>query len=145
MHRLSTNQPALFARLAQSEFSEVTRIMVMVCVRAVEAAGLSDPTVDSVKNCLLCGDTVSRNLKKSISRVAKKLDHKYFTLAEAEQEYSTAFRRARAAAAVEVAMNANTTDAAMDSIYESIFAFEDEEAFLRVITQIVGGSKSPLI
>lgn len=118
-------------------------LAVAAAVAAVRAARLSKPlleeTVDDLVNQRYGGP-----LRDEVERLELDLDERAWTLqdqiasgAAKRSEYDEAFRRARAAAAMKMALDTNARTAVSEAVFEASHAVNDGERFAQLLSAVL--------
>jgi hypothetical protein len=133
--RLSTVALDLAQQLESQPAAALRDIAEGAATLAVARAGLADPRLDAALAAIRSGVPVDPAELSGIRRLADHLDEiAWDTQDQAEQgilpqrAYHEAFARARAAAAVSFALEAEALQAALESVYEAWFATDDPDA-----------------
>jgi hypothetical protein len=133
----------LASRLLSATEHRQRNVAVAAAVAAVRAARLSKPlleeTVDDLVNSRY-GDP----RRDEVERLEQALDERAWTLQEQIEsggakrgEYEEAFRRARAAGAMKMALGAHARTAAAETVYEASQAVEDSERFAQLLGAVL--------
>jgi hypothetical protein len=137
--RLSTIAPDLVALLEQQQSEQLRRAAAGVANLAIERTHLSEPRVDAALAALhegRLGFTPERSavqyLTEELDKIAWDAQEKMEAGIGSRHAYSTAFRRARAAASLGGALDSNALTAALESVYEAQAAVADLDA-VRII------------
>jgi hypothetical protein len=137
--RLSTIAPDLVALLEQQQSEQLRRVAAKAANLAIERTDLSEPRLDDALAALREGRLGSTPERSAVHYLTDELDAIAWDAQEkmeagigSRQDYSTAFRRARAAASVGFALDANALTAALESVYEAQAAVADLDA-MRVL------------
>lgn len=118
-------------------------VAIAAAVAAVRAARLSKPlleeTVDDLVNHRYGGP-----LRDEVERLEQDLDDRAWTLEEQIEsgggkraEYDEAFRRARAAGAMKMALDQNARTAVAEAVYEASRAVDDAERFAQLLQAVL--------
>ena len=118
-------------------------VAIAAAVAAVRAARLSKPmleeTVDDLVNHRYGGPA-----RDEVERLERNLDERAWTLQEqiesggaGRAEYDTAFRRARAASAMRMALDANARTAVAETVYEASHAVDDADRFAQLLEAVL--------
>lgn len=145
--RLSSIAPDLVAVIEQQQSEELRRVAVEAAKLAIERTNLSEPQVDAALSALYEGRLGFTPERSAVQYLADELDKIAWDAQEkmeagivSRQVYSTAFRRARAAASVGFALDSNALTAALESVYEAQAAVADLDAMRIVVS---GGDFRP--
>jgi hypothetical protein len=118
-------------------------VAVAAVVAAVRAARLSKPLMEETVD-----DLVNRRYgaprRGEVQRLEQALDERAWTLLEQvasggakRGEYEEAFRRARAAGAMKVALDADARTAAAETVCEASHAIDDSERFAQLLAAVL--------
>ncbi len=118
-------------------------VAVAAAVAAIRAAKLSKPlleeTVDDLVNRRYGGP-----LRDEVERLELELDERAWTLQDQiesggsrRSEYQDAFRRARAAGAMKMALDTNARTAAAEAVYEASHAVDDGDRFGQLLSAVL--------
>jgi hypothetical protein len=118
-------------------------VAIAAAVAAVRASRLSKPlleeTVDDLVNHRYGGP-----LRDEVERLEQELDDRAWTLREQIEsggakrpEYDAAFRRARAAGAMKMALDADARTAVAECVYEASHAVDDADRFARLLQAVL--------
>ena len=133
--RLRTIAPDLLQEL--SDASSVTQRMVASAIvqHVLRVAGVDGHEIDDALNALSQEDFGEGRHFSALRSLVESLDERAFDICDlleegeaSEVEYLVAFRSARAANALEAALNVDPLAAAADSLYESLHSVEDQES-----------------
>jgi hypothetical protein len=145
--RLSTIAPDLVALLEQQQSEQLRRVAARAANLAIERTNLSEPRIDGALAALHEGRLGFTPERSAVQHLANELDEIAWDAQEKmeagiglRQDYSMAFRRARAAASVGFALDSNALTAAFESVYEAQAAVADLDA----VRVIVGSGNSGL-
>ena len=113
---------------------------------AATRSGLHEKRVESghvAAQALRLGESKERTelglLTDELDEIAWRLQERVDAQQANEAEYLVAFRRARAAAALFSALDAQPLKAALDSLYEAHHAIGDEQALRALIDEVLRG------
>ncbi len=117
---------------------------------ALTSAAIADPRIAAAQEALaigLCGDSKARS---ELAELIQELDEKAWKIQEqvdrgrrAYDDYSMAFRRARATAALWSALEADPCVAALEATYEAQAAAEDMTPIAEAAREILEGDEGP--
>ena len=122
---------AVEAAVADAPSDRCRRIAVAAAERALDAWPGHPPTLDASLAQALLGP-VAEGLRAEVQGIAEELDARYLDLYDEEKPsgrtpgWETAFRRARAAAAVVSALDDDARLAASGALYEASYALDDD-------------------
>jgi hypothetical protein len=133
----------LASRLLGATEQHQRDVAIAAAVAAVRAARLSKPlleeTVDELVNHRYGGPFRDR-----VERLELELDERAWTLQEQVEsggtkrdEYKGAFRRARAAGAMKMALDANARTAVAESVYEASHAVDDSQRLGQLVQAVL--------
>jgi hypothetical protein len=122
------------------------RRAVAACYRlALERTSLSDPRLDTAEEALAEERYGAGSALADVLRLVEELDEAAWDIqdlvevgAAAEADYLRAFERARAAAAVGAAFDADSRSAGRKALYEAYFAIQDPIALRLAVTTALG-------
>ena len=140
MHRLLEEFPELHEKLIQAEFPDARVLVGRICLAAARKCSLTDAWIGNAILELLHGGTFPRNDQKRIAKIARRLDEAYRDLIENGRYYEAAFRTARAASAVAIAISSETHESLLDAACESVLAFDPAEPRIRVLESLSDSS-----
>ncbi len=130
--------PDLSEALSRSSDACLRRVAAAVCKLAVERSGLDAPQVQEVLRLLESNNTVPDDLTTRLKSLAEELDDRYLDLygeapegSSGDEGWLSAFRKAKAAAALVFACEPNASFAATESAVEANEAIGDDIATLR--------------
>jgi hypothetical protein len=133
--RLSTIAPDLVTSLEGQQPEGLRRVALVVAVLAVRRTRLSDLRLEAALTALREGRVGETRERTGVECLVQELDEIAWDVREkadagdgSRESYVFAFRRARAAAAVGFALEADALDAALEAIYEAQAAVKDLEA-----------------
>jgi hypothetical protein len=128
--RLVSISASLAESYRQANDDQRRRAALAVCLFAVEQAGLQGSEVDDALALLRRDVPRPNDLQEKLRRLAEQLDERYFRLSANNEtitsEASVMFQKARAAAALALALSPNG-EQLHEAIYEAIFASTDPE------------------
>lgn len=143
--RLATIAPDLVASLEHGQPHRLRLVAASAAGLAVERVRLSDPRLDAALGALRegrLGDTSERTGVQCLAREIDEIAWDAQESAEAgggpREAYVSAFRKARAAAAVGFALEADALTAALEAVYEAHAAVKDPEALRSVVMTALG-------
>jgi hypothetical protein len=132
--------PELAARLLSAPEQHQRDVTIAAAVAAVRATRLSRPLLEEVVDDLV-NHHYDGPRRDEVERLEQDLDERAWTLQEQVEsdgaprdEYMQLFRRARAAAAMKMALNANARMAVSETVYEASHAVDEPDRF----TQLLG-------
>jgi hypothetical protein len=141
--RLSTVAPDLAGRLEKQSPERLKIVAANAANLAVTRTQLADPRLDVALASLRDGGTDNTAERYGVQQLTNELDEIAWnaqemaeTGAASREEYSAAFRRARAAASVDFALDSDALSAALEAVYEAQAAVADLEA-MRVVVNAV--------
>jgi hypothetical protein len=134
----------LASRLLGATEQHQRDVSIAAAVAAVRAARLSKPlleeTVDELVNHRYGGP-----FRDEVERLELELDERAWTLQEQvesggaqREEYTDAFRRARAAGAMKMALDADARTAVTESVYEASHAVQDGQRLAQLVQAVLG-------
>ncbi|MEV6873327.1 hypothetical protein [Amycolatopsis sp. NPDC051128] len=131
--------PELVEMLGAASVEQRRQIVERICKLAVERTGLSDQVVIDATNGLRHIGKVDPSIRDEVGALTQQLDERAWDIQEAveigsatEDEYLTAFAKARAVAAVGFALE-DSLSATLNAVYEAYYAIGDREEFMRTL------------
>jgi hypothetical protein len=141
MNRLETVDRNLADTLAAANESVLRSISIALVEYGLAETGLWNPRVDAAVR-LLRNNTQNQEVQASVAALVGELDERQWDLQErvdageaSPREQVRAFSQARAAAALDLAFNADPVAAAQDVAYEVLAAVDDRDAIRRVVEE----------
>lgn len=138
--RLATIAPDLVASLEHQQPRRLRLVAAGAAGLAVERVRLRDPRLEAALGALRegrLGDTSERTgvqcLAREIDEIAWEAQDRAETGDGSREAYLSAFREARAAAAVGFALEADALTAALEAVYEAHAAVKDLQALRSVV------------
>jgi hypothetical protein len=138
--RLSTIAPDLVTLLEQQQSEQLRKVAARAANLAIERTHLRELRIDYALAALREGRLGSTPERSAIQYLTDELDEIAWDAQErmeagigSRQDYSTAFRRARAAASVGFALDSNALTAALESVYEAHAAVADLDAVRAIV------------
>lgn len=148
-YRLQLVSPLLLNALKCADDRLRAEVAAEVCERGLRAAALGDASLLEAVQALRQGGRISADLRKRVSMAADDLDEIYLNASDEARAagmpqgvYAEAFRKARAAAAVQLALLDDRLEAVAEAIYEVQSTFEDPSALLAEIGALVARTPS---
>lgn len=139
--RLSTIAPDLAASLERAQPDRLRRVAASAADLAIERTRLNDPRLEAALGALREGRLGETSERTGVECLASELDEIAWDAQEkaeagdqTRESYVFAFRRARAAAAVGFALEADALAAALEATYEAQAAVRDLDAVRSVAT-----------
>ncbi len=130
--RLETIAPDLVERLEGEPEPRLRAVAEGVAAAALRATGVSDERIDRALAALRAGDYGDLEQRKAVKALADELDEAAWDVQERmdagegdQDEYLTAFRRARAVTSLWFALDSDPMVAAMEASYEARAAADD--------------------
>jgi hypothetical protein len=118
-------------------------VAIAAAVAAVRSAGLSKPLLEEAVDELV-NHRYGGPFREQVERLELDLDEHAWTLQEQVEsgaarrdEYRKAFRRARAAAAMKMALDADARTAVAETVYEASHAVDDADRFAQLLAAVL--------
>ncbi|MBK8208245.1 MAG: hypothetical protein IPK87_15820 [Planctomycetes bacterium] len=131
MKRLDTVARWLADLLRSAPASNLRRAIVVALEFAIDKSSFTDPLIEDGIECVRTGRN-DEAIRSQLLALGEQLDAEYFARAGDaksglidEQDYLSAFARARAVAAIAAGLGPHLLEAAFESIYEAAAATED--------------------
>lgn len=145
--RLDSIAPDLGRRIEQASADEQRRVAAAAAQLVEQATRVDDPAMaaalDAVRTAAW-GDTPQRraalNLVERLDEAAWDAQDRAEEQGTGQDEYTAAFRAARAASAIAFALADEPAQAALEAVYEAEAATADLEGVRRVVDEILHGS-----
>ncbi len=143
--RLATIAPDLVASLEHQQPRRLRLVAASAAGLAVERVRLSDPRLEAALGALREGRLGDTSERAGVQCLAREIDEIAWDAQEraengdgSRETYVIAFRKARAAAAVGFALEADALTAALGAVYEAHAAVKDLQALRSVVITALG-------
>jgi hypothetical protein len=129
---LNPKHPELTA-LTQSVGKYALYVAWFAAERALTSTPVTEPPIPSIRESLRTLDIrAALGNRKALDNLVERLEDAYWAACDAdprnESAVLAAFRRARAASALQAALGPNEVQAALDAVYEAYHSLPDDEA-----------------
>jgi len=146
--RLQQIAPELLRVLHRTKPDQLRAIRVAVCSAVVQRVGLDEPTINEALRVLGSSSDALPALRSAVEARVEQLDLDYFELQAAEDdgratgdEVLNAFSRARAAAAVAIAIRGNDAETTGESVYEAAATTDDLSEIEELVDAVLSKAK----
>ena len=133
--------PGLVRQLEAANPEGQLAVALAAAQTAIRRTQLREYRVDAAVSAKRIGESAEREdvrvLSDELDEVAWTIQARMHQGAAAEEEYTRAFRRARAASALFFALDENPLSAAIQALYEAHHAIGDAEALRQVVDRIL--------
>ena len=140
--RLDSVSPNLADAYREASHEQRRRGVVAACSAAVARAGLRGDEIDAALAVLRRERNERSDIRQKLDRLAVQLDQEYLRLAEEAEatapEALLTFRRARAAAALAIALSPDS-EQLHEALYEAIVASGDQTEVVQVVATVLRG------
>lgn len=139
---LRQRAPTLAGILDHSDGEQLRRVSSAIAHAVVERSGLVDPIIAEALQYLSRSASPHSDLQARVQSLAGELDARYFDLQNllesgkaTQDQVNAAFAKARAATAVASALGDLASNAAAETAYEAVCAFDDSEEYFTGVAQ----------
>jgi hypothetical protein len=140
--RLDSEAPDLAERLRSAGNAGLRAVADKIAAAAVAAMKVSDPRIDAGLHAAAARDWGNTAVRADLEKLTEELDEIAWDIQEqaeegtaTEAEYETAFRRARAVAALCFSLESDAATAASESVYEAWHALDNPDVVRDLIDE----------
>ncbi len=140
MDRLETLSIDIAQKLRNASVKKKHDVIIAACEFAIKISKIEIKVFKGIIDRIRAGRQISELEKLELKKLGDQLDNNYFELQEAfeeghatENEYICAFKKARTVYALLFAFEADSTIAALESVYEVASIADDKERYFSLI------------